>query len=123
MLINLVNEDEQEINAIYRGNRYKNQNNNTKNEPIKCTFCKKQGHPVEKCFSKFPALRPQHQKQNNSQSQPGASKRYCRYCEKEGHLTDKCYNLEKTLKKINAPDTHVNINTVQKQQDDTHAKN
>ena len=126
VLINQINEAEQEINAI-RENGYRNQNNNNtnsnRNELVKCANCKKQGHPVEKCFSKFPALRPQNQKQNNSQSQPSTAKRYCKYCEKEGHLTEKCYNLEKTLKRINASDKHININTVQKQQNDTHAKN
>ena len=90
---------------------------------MKCTFCKKQGHPVEKCFSKFPALRPQNQKQNNNQGQSGASKKYCRYCEQEGHLTEKCYNMDKTLRRINASDKHIKINTVQKQQDETQAKN
>ena len=129
ILINHINEEDQnKVNAIGE-NGYKHQNYNTttygnKNEPVKCTHCKKQGHPVEKCFSKFPALRPQNQqKQNNNQSQSSTAKKYCKYCEKEGHLTDKCYNLEKTLKKINASDKQIKINTVQKQQNETQAKN
>ena len=78
---------------------------------------------MDKCFTKFPALRPQNQQKHNNtnQGQSNATKRYCTYCEKEGHLTDKCFNLEKTIKKINASTKHVN--EVQNGQENTPSKN
>ena len=102
ILINQISEEEQDnINAI-RGNGYKTQNYNTnnhgnKNGPVKCTHCKKPGHPVEKCFVKFPNLKPQiMQKPNtNTQNQNNGTKRYCKFCDKEGHTTEKCFVLER----------------------------
>ena len=117
IIINQINEEEPDINAI----QGKNPKNQHKNEPIKCTFCKKSGHPVERCFTKFPALKPQNYRQNNNQTK--TSKQYCQFCEKEGHPTDKCFVMEKTLKRINASNKQIKINSMQKQQDETQSKN
>ena len=115
--INHIAENELNVDAT-RGNGYKNNYNNSnqqgnRNGPAKCVDCKKPGHLVEKCFTKFPALRPQNQQKqnNNTQNQTNNAKRYCTFCKKEGHSTDKCFVLEKTVRKIKA--TNTNINEVQ----------
>ena len=67
MLVNQIEDDEQsEINAIkkngYKGQNYNPNYQNNKNNNYngnKCSFGQKPGHQVEKCFTKFPALRPQ----------------------------------------------------------------
>ena len=127
ILINQIEENDLNVDAI-RGNNYKNNYNSStqqgnKNGPIKCVYCKKPGQSVNKCFTKFPALRPQNQQKqnNNNQGQSNTTKRYCTYCEKEGHLTNKCFNLERTIKKINASTIHAN--GVQNEQENTPSKN
>jgi hypothetical protein len=60
----LDDEDPDHIKAV-KTNGYRNQNNshsqqcqpNRNNGPLKCTHCKKPGHTVERCFTKFPALK------------------------------------------------------------------
>ena len=107
VLINQINEgDPDNIDAMC-GNGYKGQNYNpnhqgNKNGPIKCTHCKKPGHPVEKCFVKFQNLRPQNgQKPNTTtQNQSKRKKKYCKFCDKEGHTTEKCFVLEKKVKSV-----------------------
>jgi hypothetical protein len=49
-----------------------------------CTL-QKPGHLIEKCFAKFPAIRPQNQNNQrnnqNNQRQNNATKNYCHFCE------------------------------------------
>ena len=123
VLVNQIeNEDQNNIDAIrqtgYKGQNYNpnhqtNKNSigsNGSNGPAKCAHCKKPGHNVEKCFTKFPHLRPQNnQRQNNSNEGASAGgKRVCKFCDKEGHTAEKCFALEKLEKKIKSAKSRVN---------------
>ena len=64
VIINQISEEDQNNLDAIHGSGYKGQNynpyyKNNRSEPKKCAHCKKPGHTVEKCFTKFPALRLQ----------------------------------------------------------------
>jgi hypothetical protein len=72
-----------------------------KNGPAKCTHLQKLGHVMEKCFVKFPSLRPQNQKTyQNQQRQNNSAQNYCRFYEKNTHSEDKCFSLERVERKL-----------------------
>ena len=118
VLVNQINENQDDIEAIkqagYKGQNFNsnyqpNRNHNESNGPAKCAHCKKPGHTVEKCFTKFPQLRPQNnQRQNNSNEGANAGKKNCKFCDKEGHTADKCFILERAEKKVNSAKSRVN---------------
>jgi hypothetical protein len=39
------------------------------NRPIKWAHCKKTGHTVEKCYKKYPALKPHNSQKSNNNTQ------------------------------------------------------
>ena len=78
----LINQIQDEINAIrkngYKGQNYNPNYQNHKNSN-KCPYCNKPGHQIDKCFTKFPALKNQFsQKPNdNGQKQNNGQTKFC----------------------------------------------
>ena len=121
VLINQIEDNEaNEIDAIRKGG-YKGQNYNPNhqgnrssgNNTNKCTFCHKPGHQVEKCFTKFPALRNQSNQSSsgandNNQRASNGQRKHCKFCNKDGHTEDKCFALEKAEKKLKAAKSRIN---------------
>ncbi len=78
---------------------------------MKCAHCKKPGNTVEKCVTKFPALRHYNsQRQNNSNTQKpnNGAKRYCKFFEKDGHTEDKCCTWGKVERNLKAATPRIN---------------
>ena len=85
------------INDWKRRNGYKATNSTNSSTGLKCSHCNKNGHTVDKCWSK--------NKTNQSNGKPGNSgqnsqKKKCTYCGMTNHTEEKCFKLQKAEKAL-----------------------
>ena len=72
-----------EINQTSKETRFINKKNKAN---LLCTFCKRTGHTLDKCYS----LRKSQNKTNNNNVKAN-EKMFFDYCKKTNHITDNCY--------------------------------